>query len=74
MKSRLKLKDGSLVALMLLYCALTLLPFYFLTIRAFTPTIDSSVFRLWIPERPAVDFKARIGNLASVNSIDIAEK
>lgn len=54
-----------------LYCVITILPFYFLIVRSFTPTAQSTEFRLWIPERPEVNMNARIGNLASINSIDV---
>jgi ABC-type glycerol-3-phosphate transport system permease component len=64
-------KNTGLVVLLTLYCVLTLLPFYILVIRAFTPTLEAGRFHFWIPERPEVQMKATIGNLATVNNVNL---
>jgi ABC-type glycerol-3-phosphate transport system permease component len=70
--ARSRLKNTSLSIALAIYCVLTLLPFYFLMVRAFTPTVDSTELHLWIPKRPEVNMNARLGNLASINSIDVS--
>lgn len=71
--SKSKTKNTVLVAILAVYCVITILPFYFLVIRSFTPTEASSEFHYWIPERPQVQMNAVIGNLASTNNIDIQD-
>ena len=66
-------KNAVLSVILAIYCVVTLLPFYFLLVRAFTPTVDSIELHLWIPKRPEINMNARIGNLASVNSIDVSD-
>ena len=66
----MKRKNLILVAILGLYCAITLTPFYFLFVRSFTPTVDSTELHLWLPERRALSMNARIGDLATVFSID----
>ena len=66
----MKRKNLILVAILGLYCLLTLAPFYFLFVRAFTPTVQSTELHLWIPERRPLSLNARIGDLATVFSID----
>lgn len=65
-------KNLSIAALLGVYCAITLLPFYFLVVRSFTPTLDATEFHLTPPERRDLSVKARLGNLATINNIDLA--
>lgn len=67
---RISLKNTLLAAILLIYCALTIAPFYILAVRAFTPTIQSTQFHLWIPERRALSMKSRIGDLSTVYNVD----
>ncbi len=60
----------ALVPLLALYCLLTLAPFYALVVRAFTPTVESTTFHLWLPERRPLSMNARLGDLATIYSID----
>lgn len=66
-------RNAALIALLSVYCVITVLPFYFLSIRAVTPTLASSEFHLWVPERPELNTNSRIGNLATVNNIDLTD-
>jgi len=58
------------IALLSLYCALTLAPFYILVVRSFTPTIESTELHLWIPERRSLSMSARLSDLATIYNID----
>lgn len=60
-----------LVAFLLVYCLVTLSPFYFLAVRAFTPTRDSTELHLVPPEKRDLAPVSRIGNLATINTIDL---
>ncbi|MEZ5866281.1 MAG: carbohydrate ABC transporter permease [Geminicoccaceae bacterium] len=59
-----------LIGLLGLYCLVTLAPFYALVVRAFTPTVQSTEFHLWLPERRPLSMNARLGDLATIYSID----
>lgn len=63
-------KHWLLVAALSAYCLLTLVPFYILSVRAFTPTIQSTEFHVWIPERRELSMNARIGDLSTVYNVD----
>ena len=67
---RSRVKNALLTAALLLYCVITIAPFYILTVRAFTPTIESTQFHFWIPERRELSLNARIGDLATVYNVD----
>jgi ABC-type glycerol-3-phosphate transport system permease component len=73
MKAHLKLKKPLLTAILSFYCILALLPFYILAVRSFTPTIDSTVFRLWIPERRPLSMNFTVGSLATNYSMDLKD-
>lgn len=65
-------KNLSLIVLLSIYCVMTLMPFYFLVVRSFTPTMDATEFHMLPPERRDLSNKARLGNLATINNIDLA--
>lgn len=67
---RVRSKNVLLGAALLLYCAVTLAPFYILAVRAFTPTIASTELHLWIPDRTPLSMNARIGDLSTVYNVD----
>ena len=60
-----------IVAFFLLYCLMTLTPFYILLVRSFTPTIQSTQLHYWIPERRKISLNARLGDLATIYNISI---
>ena len=66
------LRVGIIGVLLLLYCVITLTPFYFLIIRSFVPTRESTTLHLW---PPAVNtdslLKAKIGNMATFYNLDL---
>lgn len=53
------------------YGVLTLLPFYFLLMRTFVPTSQSTELHLWIPEQEPVNLDAQIGNLSVFFNLDL---
>ena len=60
-----------IVILLAVYCLMTLLPFYILLVRSFTPTIQSTRLHYWIPPRRAISMNARLGDLATIYNVDI---
>lgn len=66
-----KHKNLLLAGLLIAYCLLTLIPFYVLIVRAFTPTVDSTELHLVIPDRRPLSANARIGDLATVYNVDL---
>lgn len=64
-------KNAFLVAFLALYCLLTLAPFYLLLVRSFTPTVQSTEFHWFIPERRELSLNARIGDLATIYNVDL---
>jgi ABC-type glycerol-3-phosphate transport system permease component len=73
MKARIKFKNPLLKTILALYCLIALLPFYILMVRSFTPTIESTVFHLWIPERQPLSMNFTIGSLATNFNMDLKE-
>lgn len=70
-----KLKNmriGVIGVLLLLYCVITLLPFYFLIIRSFVPTKDSTQLHLW-PPKISTDslLNAKLGSMATFYNLDL---
>lgn len=58
--------------LLLLYCVITLLPFYFLVIRSFVPTKDSTQLHLWPPTINTDSvLNAKLGNMATFYNLDL---
>lgn len=56
-----------------LYSVITLIPFYFLFIRAFVPTKDVTELHLWIPRPDEITMDAKFGNLATFYRFDVDE-
>lgn len=56
---------------LVIYAAVTLLPFYFLLVRTFVATKDSTELWLWPPPAEEVNLDAQIGNLAVYLSLDL---
>lgn len=49
---------------LVIYTVLTIVPFYFLTVRSFVPTAESSQFHLWPPKAQSFDMEATYGSIA----------
>jgi ABC-type glycerol-3-phosphate transport system permease component len=64
----LRLAIGSFLTL---YSLITLVPFYFLFIRAFVPTKDVTELHLWIPEPDQITMDGKFGNLATFYRFDV---
>jgi ABC-type glycerol-3-phosphate transport system permease component len=67
--SREKLKKkavrGAIAAFFVIYGIITVIPFYFLVIRAFVPTIMATKLHLWVPETEGMfSLDAQYGNLS----------
>ena len=60
------------LAVMLIYTALTLFPFYALFVRSFVSTRDSADLHLWIPETAEVNLEMQAGNLGVFYNLDMA--
>jgi ABC-type glycerol-3-phosphate transport system permease component len=58
--------------LLLAYCVITILPFYFLIIRSFVPTRDSTELHLWPPEVSTKSLmRSKLGNMATYYNLDL---
>ena len=70
-----KLKNmqiGVIGVLLLLYCVITLLPFYFLVIRSFVPTKDSTQLHVWPPKINTDSLlNAKLGSMATFYNLDL---
>jgi ABC-type glycerol-3-phosphate transport system permease component len=60
--------------ILLLYCVITLIPFYFLIIRSFVPTKDSTQLHVW---PPAVNtdglLNAKVGNMTTFYNLNLED-
>ena len=66
------LRVGIIGVMLLVYCVITLIPFYFLAIRSFVPTKDSTQLHLWPPVINTDSLlKAKLGNMATFYNLDI---
>ena len=66
------LRVGLIGVLLLLYCVITLTPFYFLIIRSFVPTRESTTLHLWPPEVKTDSLlKAKVGSMATFYNLDL---
>ncbi|NOX21814.1 MAG: carbohydrate ABC transporter permease [Actinobacteria bacterium] len=62
-----------ILALIVLYVLLSVLPFYFLFVRTFVSTKDSTDLWLWIPPAEQVNMNANVGNLSVYLNLDIGD-
>lgn len=58
---------------LIIYCIATITPLYFLLIRSFVPTKDSTELHLWIPKFKGFSLNYRIGNLGTYYNLDISK-
>lgn len=56
--------------ILITYSILTIIPFYFLFVRSFTPTNMTSELHLWIPETSEFNIDSGYGNMAVFLSLD----
>ena len=64
-------KSVLLTIVLAAYCVITLMPFYLLVVRSFTPTIESTSFHWFVPERRPISMNARIGDLATIYNVNL---
>jgi ABC-type glycerol-3-phosphate transport system permease component len=70
---RQRMVRGVILAFLVVYCLVTLFPFYILFVRTFVGTKDSAKLWLWLPPEEPVSMEAELGNLSVFFSMDIGE-
>ena len=70
-KPRVKRSHVIITAVLILYVIVTLIPFYFLFVRSFVATKDSTTLHLWIPPGEDVNMEYKLGNLATYYNLDM---
>lgn len=65
-----RLVIGSFLAV---YSFVTIIPFYFLFVRSFVSTKDSTELHLWIPPAGEISMDSKFGNIATFYKIDITQ-
>ncbi|MFV1968412.1 MAG: hypothetical protein ACC628_23555, partial [Pirellulaceae bacterium] len=70
---RRKLLRAAILVFFVFYVILTILPFYFLFVRTFVSTKESTQMWYWLPPEEEVNLGAEIGNLSVFLNLDIAE-
>lgn len=60
------------IAFLVIYCILTIAPFYFLFIRSFVATTESIHFHYWIPRLPPMNFAMTYGSFTQYYNLDTA--
>ena len=68
-----KFGNALIVTVLIFYTFFTLLPFYFLAIRAFVPTVESTKLHLWFPKLQSLDMNSQLGNFATYFNLDIKQ-
>ncbi len=71
-KGRKKAIHILITAFLIVYVVITLIPFYFLLVRSFVSTKDSTELHLWIPPAEEVNMNYKYGNLATYYNLDLA--
>lgn len=55
------------------YSLVTIVPFYFLFVRAFVPTRQSTDLHVWIPKADHITMEAQLGTICTYYSVDLAD-
>jgi raffinose/stachyose/melibiose transport system permease protein len=58
---------------LLIYSVVTIIPFYFLFIKSFVPTKESTKLHLWIPKSQDISMDAQFGAIATFYRLDIPQ-
>ncbi|MDD4493152.1 MAG: carbohydrate ABC transporter permease [Eubacteriales bacterium] len=69
--NRIKLSQVLIHFILITYCIITILPFYFLAVRSFVPTTESAVLHVWLPKSKDVSMNSVIGNLSTYYNLDM---
>lgn len=72
-KTKKRLLRVLIITFLTVYVLITLIPFYFLLIRSFVPTKDSTSLHLWIPPAEEVNLNYKYGNLSTYYNLDLAK-
>lgn len=59
-----------IAVILLMYCVITVFPFYVLFVRSFVSTSESSTLHLWIPEFKGVDLNVTVRGLSVYSGLD----
>ncbi len=59
--------------MLIVYTIVTIIPFYFLFVRSFVPTKDSTELHMWIPPAEEFNMNYKFGNMATYYNLDMAE-
>lgn len=75
MEKKHKIKKSRIIitVVLILYTVITLIPFYFLFVRSFVATKDSTTLHLWIPPAEEVNMNYKLGNLATYYNLNMDE-
>jgi ABC-type glycerol-3-phosphate transport system permease component len=65
-----KLAKIAIGFVLFVYCVVTILPFYFLFIRSFVPTRESTKLHMWIPEIEGASLDAGFGNMCAYYNLN----
>lgn len=68
-----KLINGIVTVLLIIYALVTITPFYFLFVRSFVPTKDSTKLYLWLPPEEEFNMEFQYGNMAVYYNLDLEE-
>lgn len=72
-RHKIKLSRTVITSILIIYIIITLIPFYFLFVRSFVATKDSTTLHLWIPAEEEINLNYKYGNLSTYYSLDLAK-
>lgn len=58
---------------LLMYSVITIIPFYFLFVKSFVPTKESTKLHLWIPKSQDISMDAQLGAIATFYRLDVPQ-
>jgi len=71
--TRRRVARGAILAFLIGYVLVTLIPFYILFVRTFVGTKDAPQLWLWPPTQKPISMEAELGNLSVFYNLDIKE-
>lgn len=70
-KTKKKIIRVCITLFLIIYVVITLIPFYFLFVRSFVSTKDSTELHLWIPPEEEVSLNYKYGNMSTYFNLDL---
>ncbi|MGN0777852.1 MAG: hypothetical protein ACI4MJ_01770, partial [Aristaeellaceae bacterium] len=70
-KTKKKVIRVCITLFLIIYVVITLIPFYFLFVRSFVSTKDSTQLHLWIPPEEEVSLNYKYGNMSTYFNLDL---